>query len=53
MARFMLKVVVGYPTRDEELTVVHRSLVDPAAVRQVLEIDALKELLEAEAEDGA
>ena len=42
--RFMLKVVVGYPTRDEELTVVQRSLVDPAAVRQVLEIDALKEL---------
>ena len=25
--RFMLKVVVGYPTRDEELTVVQRSLV--------------------------
>jgi MoxR-like ATPase len=42
--RFMLKVVVGYPSRDEELTVVQRSLVDPAAVRQVLEIDALKEL---------
>ena len=28
--RFMLKVVVGYPSRDEELTVVQRSLVDPA-----------------------
>ena len=42
--RFMLKVVVGYPSRDEELTVVQRSLVDPAAVRQVLEIDSLKEL---------
>ena len=27
--RFMLKVLVGYPTRDEELTVVHRSLEDP------------------------
>ncbi len=27
--RFMLKVLVGYPERDEELTVVHRSLEDP------------------------
>ena len=27
--RFMLKVLVGYPERDEELTVVHRSLDDP------------------------
>ena len=27
--RFMLKVVVGYPSRDEELTVVQRSLVAP------------------------
>ena len=42
--RFMLKVVVGYPSRDEELTVVQRSLVDPADVRQVLEIEALKAL---------
>jgi len=42
--RFMLKVVVGYPSRDEELTVVQRSLVDPADVRQVLEIESLKEL---------
>ncbi|MEO5633615.1 MoxR family ATPase [Gaiella sp.] len=42
--RFMLKVVVGYPSRDEELTVVQRSLVDPAAVRKVLEIESLKEL---------
>ncbi len=42
--RFMLKVIVGYPSRDEELTVVQRSLVDPVAVRQVLEIVALKQL---------
>jgi MoxR-like ATPase len=42
--RFMLKVVVGYPTRDEELTVVQRSLVEPVAVRQVLEIASLKQL---------
>ncbi len=42
--RFMLKVVVGYPTRDEELTVVQRSLVAPVSVRQVLEIASLKQL---------
>jgi MoxR-like ATPase len=42
--RFMLKVVVGYPSRDEELTVVQRSLAAPAIVRQVLELDALREL---------
>jgi MoxR-like ATPase len=42
--RFMLKVLVGYPTRDEELTVVQRSLVDPADVRRVLEIESLRAL---------
>ena len=45
--RFMLKVVVGYPTRDEELTVVHRSLATPVAVRRVLELDSLRELQQA------
>ena len=30
--RFMLKILVGYPERDEELTVVHRSLADAVAV---------------------
>jgi MoxR-like ATPase len=42
--RFMLKVLVGYPSRDEELTVVQRSLVDSVAVRQVLEIESLRAL---------
>ena len=42
--RFMLKVLVGYPERDEELTVVHRSLEDPVAVRQVLPISELSAL---------
>ena len=42
--RFMLKVLVGYPSRDEELTVVQRSLVDAVAVRQVLEIESLRAL---------
>ena len=37
--RFMLKVLVGYPERDEELTVVNRSLDDPVVVRQVLPLD--------------
>ena len=45
--RFMLKVVVGYPTRDEELTVVQRSLVPAASVRQVLELELLKSLQQA------
>ena len=42
--RFMLKVLVGYPERDEELTVVHRSLEDPVAVRQILPISDLSAL---------
>ena len=45
--RFMLKVVVGYPSRDEELTVVQRSLVPAATVRQVLELESLKGLQQA------
>ncbi|HEX3292075.1 MAG TPA: MoxR family ATPase [Gaiella sp.] len=42
--RFMLKVLVGYPERDEELTVVHRSLEDPVEVRQILPISELSAL---------
>jgi MoxR-like ATPase len=42
--RFLLKVLVEYPLRDEELTVVQRSLVDPAQVRQVLELERLQAL---------
>jgi len=42
--RFMLKVLVGYPERDEELTVVHRSLDDPVDVRQVLPLIELATL---------
>jgi MoxR-like ATPase len=42
--RFMLKVLVGYPERDEELTVVHRSLDDPVDVRQVLPLSQLATL---------
>ena len=42
--RFMLKVLVGYPSRDEELTVVQRSLEQALAVRQVLTLDDLRAL---------
>jgi MoxR-like ATPase len=42
--RFMLKVLVGYPERDEELTVVHRSLEDPVEVKQILPLSELSEL---------
>ncbi len=37
--RFMLKVLVGYPGHDDELTVVQRSLVEAPELREVLSID--------------
>ena len=39
--RFMLKVLVDYPTHDDELTVVQRSLVAAPELRQTLSIDDL------------
>ena len=39
--RFMMKVVVGYPTPREELEVVRRSLVPAAEVEEVLAVDDL------------
>ncbi len=42
--RFMLKVVIGYPQHDEELTVVQRQLVDAPELRQALSLDELKGL---------
>ena len=42
--RFMLKVVVGYPAPEEELTVVERSLAGLASVRRTIEIDELAAL---------
>jgi MoxR-like ATPase len=45
--RFMLKVLVGYPERDEELTVVNRSLDDAVEVRQVLGLEELRQLQQA------
>ena len=42
--RFMLKVLVDYPTHDEELTVVARSLESVPQLDQVLSIEELTEL---------
>ena len=42
--RFMLKILVGYPEHDEELTVVQRSLVKPPELRRVLELERLRDL---------
>ena len=39
--RFMLKVVVGYPAPEDELTVVERALDDPVDVRRVLAVEEL------------
>jgi MoxR-like ATPase len=42
--RFMLKILVGYPEHDEELTVVQRSLVAPPELRQALTLEDLRTL---------
>jgi MoxR-like ATPase len=40
----MLKIVIGYPEHDEELTIVHRQLVKPPDLRQALSLDELMAL---------
>jgi MoxR-like ATPase len=40
----MLKVVIGYPEHDEELTIVHRQLEPAPELRQALSLDELKAL---------
>jgi MoxR-like ATPase len=42
--RFMLKIVIGYPEHDEELTIVQRQLVPPPDLREALTLDELKGL---------
>jgi MoxR-like ATPase len=42
--RFMLKILVGYPKHDEELTIVQRQLVDPVEVERVLALEELAAL---------
>ena len=48
--RFMLKVVIGYPARDEELAIVQRQLVPRPELRQTLSLDELRDLQRAVAE---
>jgi MoxR-like ATPase len=40
----MLKVTIGYPEHDEELTVVQRQLTAPPELRQVLSLEELRAL---------
>jgi len=42
--RFMLKVLIGYPEHDEELTIVQRQLVPPPELRQALSLEDLQAL---------
>src|SRR5439155_781604 len=42
--RFMLKVLIGYPERDEELTIVQRQLVAAPDLRVTLTLDELRGL---------
>jgi MoxR-like ATPase len=45
--RFMLKVLIGYPEHDEELTIVQRQLVPHPELRQALSLDDLRTLQQA------
>jgi MoxR-like ATPase len=42
--RFMLKIVIGYPEHDEELTIVQRQLVEAPDLREALSLDELRAL---------
>ena len=42
--RFMLKVLIGYPEHDEELTIVQRQLVSPPELREALTLPKLEAL---------
>ena len=42
--RFMLKVLIGYPERDEELTIVQRQLTAPPELRVTLSLEDLRAL---------
>jgi len=42
--RFMLKVLIGYPEHDEELTIVQRQLTAHPELREVLSLDELRAL---------
>ncbi len=42
--RFMLKILIGYPEHDEELTIVQRQLTAHPELREVLSLDELRQL---------
>jgi MoxR-like ATPase len=42
--RFMLKVLIGYPERDDELTIVQRQLEPAPELRQALTLEELQQL---------
>ena len=42
--RFMLKILIGYPEHDEELTIVQRQLTPHPELREVLSLEELREL---------
>ena len=42
--RFMLKILIGYPTHDEELTIVQRQLEDAPTLRETLTLEDLGQL---------
>jgi MoxR-like ATPase len=42
--RFMLKILIDYPTHDEELTIVQRQLEAPPELRETLTLDDLRNL---------
>jgi MoxR-like ATPase len=45
--RFLMKIVVGYPTPAEEVAIVHRMGISAPSVEQVLDVDKLKALQDA------
>src|SRR5205085_3077452 len=42
--RFMLKILIGYPSHDEDLTIVQRQLEPAPELRETLTLDDLREL---------
>jgi MoxR-like ATPase len=42
--RFMLKILIDYPSHDEELTIVQRQLEAPPELRETLTLDDLRDL---------
>ena len=42
--RFMLKILIDYPAHDEELTIVHRQLIEAPELRQALSLEDLQAL---------